>query len=164
MRGTFDDVEFNGHASPPKGSMHPNRVGEEQITGAGLEVGARETLREVAEERREVGVREIRLPGIHRDRRCQAADKHHIGVFVGLETVARFSQIEFGGEQHQARRQREAFVPCPQYHRCRQVAAGRHSADHDVLSATFLEQPAVGRDAVIEGGRIGMFRRHAVIH
>src|ERR1700757_1736861 len=55
----LEDVELSGHARLAQGPVHPDRVRQEEIAGAGLQEGGWKALGEVAEQRREIGMRQV---------------------------------------------------------------------------------------------------------
>ena len=144
--------------------MHAHRVRQEQVARAGLDLRRRIAGREIAEQRRQVGVPQVRAASVERDLVGQRSGQHVVDVAVGGEAVARFGEIALGREQAERPRHRQPQVARLQHGRRRDVAAGRGAGDRDAPRCARRERRAVGLDHVVHRGRVRVIRRHAVIN
>lgn len=88
-----------------------------------------------------------------------------VGLGVGILRGAGCLVVKPRGERHASSRQRQSLVAGQQHGRddqsaaCR-VAGERHARGLDSL----VEQPAVGGDDVLDGGRVDVLGGPAVVH
>jgi hypothetical protein len=101
--------------------------------------------------------------GVEQEGRLPAPTEHRVQSEVGLQRVTGLGQVAAWREQDDSGGQREPFVARPQDQRNGQVASGRRAAHDDVLRPVLLEHHSVGEQAIVEGRREGVVRRHAVV-
>jgi hypothetical protein len=81
----FEHVQLGINPTRTKLSVHPNRVGQEKISGSSLQEGRREGSIQVTEQWGQVGVSEIVVAGIEGDRVGQALGQHIVNTKICLE-------------------------------------------------------------------------------
>ena len=91
MRRGFLDVQFGVDARVAQLAVHSHGVGQEQVARPGGQERGREALGEIAEQRRQIGVREIVTGCVEQVGLHQAA--HRIEPDVGLVAVTRFGEV-----------------------------------------------------------------------
>lgn len=142
--------------------MHSYRVGQEKVTRARLDEGWRKAT-EIAEQGREIRVRQVGSAGVQLVVPHQRAGQDDIDHLVDLEAVARLGQINLRGKQDQTGRERKALVLRAQEHRSGQITARRSAAYDDARWRVSVQHIAIRGHRIVQRRRIWMLGRHPVI-
>ena len=118
----LEHVELRLDAAGPKLPVHPDGVGQEQVSGSRLQEGRWEGGGEVAEQRRQIGVSQIVVTGIQGDGVGQTLRQHVVDAKICVERVAGLGQVDFGRQQDKGGREGQPLVSRPQHQRGSQVA------------------------------------------
>jgi hypothetical protein len=84
--------------------VHPNGVGQKQISGSSLKERRRERGGEIAEQWRKIRVSEIVFARVQSDGVSKALRQHAVETEICVEGIAGLGQVDFRGQQDECRR------------------------------------------------------------